>query len=831
MASAAIKGLAGKRFWNVAAMPHAAPYRRPEMSTEPGGLVETSDDGTLLHFIDLDRRRQGRLRKLVEVRSPSTFVSTCWLAKVTSRTSRCPKTSTRSWPVRGGSQKTLSRTGKRTYSARSGACSDVLRRAAERLSARDPDGDALRRALRAAIVVPIAGIVGYSFAGLSQTALFTLLGAIWLLGLVDLPGNRRARALGYCGLGFNGAVLISVGTLVQPFPWLAVALTFVLGVAVTLAGVLSETIAAGRRVTLLLYVLPVSTPPAPVTARLLGWAVAVAICVPAALFLFSPRHRNDLRGHVAQACTALADRLDGVGSGDEVSSAMSALEKNFMSADYRPVGLMAGSRALVRVVEDLKWLTDRVGNDDGVGPADLQAPVVAVLRCCARTLNAALVSPKAVDWEELDAKLAELRAVARGRDREDVSAMFAAEDDEDAMVLGRGLFWRRTIATTVDLTGRMIAAAAAADARPVWARALGMRLPETGAADRLLPETVAVRRIAKGFLATRSVAARNAIRTGVGLALAVAITHVFPIQHGFWVVLGVIVVLGSSALTTGTEVVQAMAGTAIGVVLAALIELVGGQTALLWTLMPILIFAAAYVPRVASFTAGQAVLTMMVLIAYNLIMPIGWRAGLLRIEDVGAGAVVAVIAAVLLWPRGATASVYGVIGEAVSTASQYLQAAVRRVTRGASEETDRTLTALGYDALAASRTVDDAVRHYLSKSGGSSDLQSPVVHAANRAIRLRIVAEVIADVATLPPLPAHPRAREVLEMHAEAVTERVAGVSDKSWPPISDEFVVALRAESSGDEAAVNAALPLVTVAANLGEVELMYPSPAGAAL
>jgi uncharacterized membrane protein YccC len=76
----------------------------------------------------------------------------------------------------------------------------------------------------------------------------------------------------------------------------------------------------------------------------------------------------------------------------------------------------------------------------------------------------------------------------------------------------------------------------------------------------------------------------------------------------------------------------------------------------LWTLMPIAIFAAAYVPRVASFTAGQAVLTMMVMIAYNLIVPTGWRAGLLRIEDVGAGAVVAVIAAGLLWPRGATAS-------------------------------------------------------------------------------------------------------------------------------------------------------------------------------
>ena len=196
-----------------------------------------------------------------------------------------------------------------------------------------------------------------------------------------------------------------------------------------------------------------------------------------------------------------------------------------MSADHRPVGLTAGSRALVRVVDDLKWLTDRVGNDEDVGLADMQAPVVAVLRCCARTLNAALVSRKAVEREELDARLSELRAVARGRYRGDVVALFAAEDDQDAMVLVRELLRRRTIATSVDLIGRMIVAAAAADARPVWARVLGMRLPQTGAADRLLPETVAVKRIAKGFLSTRSVAARNAIRTGVGLALAV-VDHV-----------------------------------------------------------------------------------------------------------------------------------------------------------------------------------------------------------------------------------------------------------------------------------------------------------------
>jgi uncharacterized membrane protein YccC len=303
------------------------------------------------------------------------------------------------------------------------------------------------------------------------------------------------------------------------------------------------------------------------------------------------------------------------------------------------------------------------------------------------------------------------------------------------------LLRRRTFGTTVGLIGRMIAAAVAAHARPAWARALGMRLPKFGVADRLLHERSAVGRITKNFLATRSVSTRNAIRTGVGLALAVVTTQVFPIQHGLWVVLGAVVVLSSSALSTGSKVLKVMAGNAIGVVAGAgLIEVVGVQPAVLLSLLPPAIFSAAYISRVAYFVAGQAALTMMVLLSYNLIVPTGWRARLLRIEDVAAGAGVAVIAALLLWPRGATASVYGVIGEAVSIASRYLQVAVRRVTRGGPENIDDELIALSYSALAASRTVDDAVRHYLSESGGSDDLRSAVVQAANRAIRLPLVA-------------------------------------------------------------------------------------------
>ena len=65
-------------------------------------------------------------------------------------------------------------------------------------------------------MLPVAAAVSFAVGGGSQTPLFTIFGSVALLILVDFPGNRPARALAYCGLGFNGAVLITLGTLVAP---------------------------------------------------------------------------------------------------------------------------------------------------------------------------------------------------------------------------------------------------------------------------------------------------------------------------------------------------------------------------------------------------------------------------------------------------------------------------------------------------------------------------------------------------------------------------------------------------------------------------------------
>lgn len=684
---------------------------------------------------------------------------------------------------------------------------------------RDPEYDALRRAVRAAIVLPIAAAVSFLLAGGTQAPMFAIFGSVALLIIADFPGNRSARALAYAGLGFNGAVLISVGTLVAPYPWLSVGLMFVLGVTVMFAGVLSETVAAGQRATLLTFVLPACTPPGPITERLSGWLIALAVCVPAALFLLPPRHHDDLRRHAASVCRALTDCLEGVASTRDVTRAMNALWANFVNADFRPVALTAGSRALVRVVDDLGWLSDRITDRTGAALGDMKPPIVAVLRDCAAVLTISEPRLRATRGAELNTALTDLRAIAQGRYREDIEQILAVPDDATAVEVGRILLGRRTFSATVGVTGRIIRNAALADARPVWARVLGRRLPETGTADWVMPETTAVAAITKGFLATRALVLRNSLRTGLGLALAVAVTHVFPVEHGFWVVLGALSVLRSSALTTGTRVLRAVAGTALGFGLGvAVIELVGVDPVVMWLLLPVVAFGSAFVPEVASFIAGQAAFTMMVLIIFNLIQPSGWAVGLIRVEDVVVGALVGVAVSVLLWPRGASAPTARAVDNAHAAGVALLRAAVRRVIHGSSEATDNQVFTLSRSALEASRSLDDAVRQYLSENGGHTDVRAPIVRAANRAVRLRAAAELVADVVP-PPLGVYPRARELLEQHTEVVCAR-----DKPGPPISDDFVLALRAEAGDNPLAVSAALPLLTVAAHLGELELLYP-------
>ena len=91
----------------------------------------------------------------------------------------------------------------------------------------------------------------------------------------------------------------------------------------------------------------------------------------------------------------------------------------------------------------------------------------------------------------------------------------------------------------------------------------------------------------------RSASFRNSLRGAVGLAAAVLIGQLASLQHSFWVVLATLSVLRSNALGTGSTVLQALAGTAAGIVIgAALIVAIGTDETVLWALLPVQLWNA-----------------------------------------------------------------------------------------------------------------------------------------------------------------------------------------------------------------------------------------------
>ena len=695
----------------------------------------------------------------------------------------------------------------------------LFRRIADRLHARDPGHDGLRRALRAAIAIPIAAMISYLLADNAQTPVFTLVGSMALLVAADFPGSLATRALAYGSLAVNGAILIALGTWSADYPWIAVPLCFAVGALVSFLGLLSEIIAGAQRAMLMTFLLPVCAPAGPVDERLLGWLLALLVCVPAALFLFPPRYSTELRHLAARVCTALADRLEGGGSAEKTTAAMSELQAEFMGSAFRPVALTAGSRALLRVISNLRWLCDRVDSDTGHLLGPLQPAGVAVLRGSADVL----LSGDRVGAEKLTAVVADHRTLALREYDNDIHEILDEPDDTAALLRGRMLLSRRTMGATIGLTGRIIAAATVTDTRPLLDRLLGRGLPETGIADRVHGTRAALAGL-YGYVSTRSMTVINSLRTGLALALAVVVTLVLPVQNGLWVALGALAVLRSSAATTRTSVARALTGTAIGFVIGTtVIAVVGVDPPVLWTLLPLATFGSTYVLTVGSFTASQAMFTMQVLIVFNLMRPTGWQVGLIRIEDVVLGALVGLAVSVLMWPGGAQKAVQRAINDAVVACSWYLDAAVTRVTRGVSPQTDAAVAELGAESLVAARSHGDAVRVYLAETNGTVDAAQ--VETAGLIPRLRIAADLIADIKPPPP-GVYPRTRKVLEQHATALCARIEQVhGPTSRPDMSDEFVPTLRAEAATTPNAARAALPLVTAAANIGELELTWPT------
>ena len=147
--------------------------------------------------------------------------------------------------------------------------------------------------------------------------------------------------------------------------------------------------------------------------------------------------------------------------------------------------------------------------------------------------------------------------------------------------------------------------------------------------------------------------------------------------------LGTLSVLRSNALATGWSIVSALGGTALGIVVGALLVIaIGTHRAALWVVLPVAVLLAAYAPRAISFAAGQAGFTMTLLVLFNIIQPVGWRVGVVRVEDVAIGFAVSLGVGLLFWPRGAAALLRSDLANAFARSADYVAATMRGLALG-----------------------------------------------------------------------------------------------------------------------------------------------------
>jgi uncharacterized membrane protein YccC len=273
----------------------------------------------------------------------------------------------------------------------------------------------------------------------------------------------------------------------------------------------------------------------------------------------------------------------------------------------------------------------------------------------------------------------------------------------------------------------------------------------------------------------------NSLRGAVALAVAVAVADLTSVQHGFWVVLGTLSVLRTNATTTGATALRALAGTVAGFVIGGLlIDIIGTNDTVLWIVLPLAVLVASYAPGTAPFAAGQAAFTVVVAVLYNLLVPVGWKVGVVRIEDVALGCAVSIAVGVLLWPRGAAAVVADDLADAFRQGARYLRESVAW-SLGAG---DQRPTA-GPAAVRAASRLDDALRGFLAEQGAKRVPKEDLWRLVGGATRLRLTANSLEGV--VPPDAAADGVAARLDRQAGDLAswyQLLAGYVARSEPPV-----------------------------------------------
>ena len=549
---------------------------------------------------------------------------------------------------------------------------------------------AVMRALRAVLVIPSVFALTYEGFGNLQMALFAAFGGFASLIVASFGGSRRDKIVAHLGLAVTGSIALIIGTAVSGIEWLAVLVTIPVAFGIFFAGVAGPNTASGVNGALFGYLLPVATPGtvSMIPDRLAGWWLASVVAMVAVLLLSPPSPGDRLRAAAAGSARELAAHLEASVSGtpatadrDAFGKARNELTSAFASTPYRPTGLATADQGLASAVQLLEWCTTLIADaTDGHLSLDraplcdrkLFAAIAAVLRQTGDLLAGQDETAAWPDVGEMERRR-EASVTCHG-------SLDPGGDDDPVEVIARRAIHAQTVSIAVRaMVADALIATRRADPETIAARRRGWygARPQGTTGERRAAALSSVIRVMARHASVRSVRFLNSLRGSLALAAAVLVADQTGVQHGLWVVLGTLSVLRTNAASTGSTALRALGGTVIGFAAGALLLLgVGTSTLVLWAALPIAIAVAAYAPGTLPFAVGQAAFTVVVVVLFNLLQPVGWKLGLLRVQDVAIGCAVSLVVGVLFWPRGASSVVGDDLADAFRRGAAYLTQAV-----------------------------------------------------------------------------------------------------------------------------------------------------------
>jgi uncharacterized membrane protein YccC len=585
------------------------------------------------------------------------------------------------------------------------------------LRRRDPGYQVTRRGARLTLVASV-NFYGCRY-GLGNTVLATyaLFGTVATGAFAKLPGRADQRARTLVTALPVGWVLVALGTVLAVSTWAAAAGMLVIGFAVAFAGVGGPRLIGLANAFQLFYILACFPPyqPSTLPARLAGVTLGIVLVALAEVALWPDAAPVAFPHRLANATRSVAGLVEGIAdvmvgqadAGEEVArrhtQAVRAVDQMrilWLPATQRPTSAGRRDRALrdaAAAVHEMLALAESLATEPRTKEIR-DAGLARLLRQCAASIRLScgilLRSAPTAATDDLDAAAAAFekrRALAwqaAGASRLRVDAIAQTVVEHAAV-----------FATAVRIAGGF-------PARPVGER------PGNGPDQFWYARRSALSLYWQQFrahLTPRSVHFEGALRLAVALAAARVIAGTFNLLHGFWVLLATLTLMRTSAADTRTTMRPAVVGTLIGALAGGLLLLASPGPGTYAAVLPLTLILAFAVGPLLGLAWAQAMLTLLLVVVFAQLTPVGWQLVEARVVDVLIGAAVGVLAGLLMWPRGGS-------GEVRRNARAYLEACARAIVETVEVLAGREGTRGGIEMARRAKVLTDAsIRHYHSE--------------------------------------------------------------------------------------------------------------------